>query len=322
MSLTADLVERLGMSYNDVARVISSAPARYFVFCIPKRNGGIRIIAQPAREIKAIQRFILDEKLSKFPVHSCATAYTDGSSIRKNAMMHVKSSIILKLDFKKFARKYGNDVIERSDIQNYSKLLFWGETKNSKTPRCLSIGAPTSPALSNILMFSMDTYLFQKSIELNVKYSRYADDITVSGDEERDLLKFEKAARLFLNKQKSPKLHFNEEKRGIYRKAVRRIVTGLIVTPEEKISLGRERKREISAMLHHLSLGKLSPEGKGLLKGWLGFAISVESEFVERLRLKYGNALIDQALKYHIESKRIQLSLRAPLIEQATDEMS
>jgi hypothetical protein len=40
MSLTDELVQNLGMSFGDVARVIASAPARYFVFEIPKRTGG------------------------------------------------------------------------------------------------------------------------------------------------------------------------------------------------------------------------------------------------------------------------------------------
>jgi RNA-directed DNA polymerase len=188
MSLTDELVENLGMSFGDVARVIASAPARYYVFEIAKRTGGKRIIAQPARELKAIQRYILQEKLSLFPVHNCATAYMEGNSIAENALVHVNSGPILKMDFEsffpsikaadwsKFARKYKRDEIETKDIPLYSKLLFWGEEKKNKVPRCLSIGAPTSPALSNILLFALDTELSCYAQRLGVKYTRYADD--------------------------------------------------------------------------------------------------------------------------------------------------
>jgi hypothetical protein len=80
-------------------------------------------------------------------------------------------------------------------------------------------------------------------------------------------------------------------------------VTGLLITPDQRVSIGRERKRTVSAMLHHLSLERLNSENKALLKGLLGFCISVEVSFVESLRSKYGNALIDQALRYHIPAK-------------------
>ena len=318
MSLIDELVENLGMSFGDVARVIASAPARYFVFEIEKRTGGKRTIAQPARELKAIQRYVLREKLSKFPVHDCATAYMDGSSIAKNAGVHVASSAILKMDFEgffpsiktadwlRFARKHKRDEIEPKDIQLYSKLLFWGEEKNDQTPRCLSIGAPTSPALSNILLFSLDTQLSEFAEQLGVKYTRYADDITVSANDATPILEFERLARKAVTKQKSPTLKFNESKRGFFTKGGRRTVTGLVITPEQKVSIGRDRKRTISAMLHHLSHGRLSDERKALLKGLLGFCIAVEASFVEGLRLKYGNALVDRALKFHIPAKGVR----------------
>jgi RNA-directed DNA polymerase len=318
MSLRDELVENLGMSFGDVERVIASAPARYFVFEIAKRTGGKRIIAQPARELKAIQRYILQEKLSLFPVHDCATAYEEGHSIAKNALVHVTSGPILKMDFEgffpsikvtdwsRFARKHKREEIDVRDIPIYSKLLFWGEEKNNKVPRCLSIGAPTSPTLSNIMLYSLDSELSGYAERLGVKYTRYADDITVSADEPAPILEFERLARRAVSKQKSPALRFNEAKRGFFTKGGRRTVTGLVITPDKKISVGRDRKRTISAMLHHLSLERLSEENKALLKGLLGFCISVEVSFVENLRLKYGNALVDQALRYHIPAKGIR----------------
>jgi hypothetical protein len=44
-------------------------------YTIPKRKGGVRVIAQPSREVKALQRYILDHKLSTLPIHPAATGY-------------------------------------------------------------------------------------------------------------------------------------------------------------------------------------------------------------------------------------------------------
>ncbi len=306
------------MSFGDVERIIASAPARYFVFQIDKRSGGKRTIAQPARELKAIQRYILRKKLSLFPVHECSTAYMSGNSIAKNALSHVDSDLILKMDFEgffpsikvsdwsRFARKHTINEIDPGDILLYSKLLFWGEERKSTVPRCLSIGAPSSPALSNILLFDLDTELHQNAVRLGVRYTRYADDITVSGREPKLISEFERLARRAVDKQRSPALCFNENKRRLFTKGGRRTVTGLVITPDRRVSIGRERKRRISAMLHHLSLERLDDENKALLKGFLGFCISAEVSFIENLRSKYGNALINRALRYRIPAKGIK----------------
>src|SRR4051812_12128075 len=70
----------------------------------------------------------------------------------------------------------------------------------------------------------------------------------------------------------------------LYGPAERRLVTGLVITPEKKVSIGRSRKRLISALLHRFSLGHLDLESQGKLKGLLGFAIANEPMFLNRLR--------------------------------------
>jgi hypothetical protein len=77
------------------------------------------------------------------------------------------------------------------------------------------------------------------------------------------------------------------------------MVTGLVLTPTGGISLGRERKREISAMIDHIRKGtNKSDEHLLRTKGYLGFAISCEPTLVDRLRLKYGDSTIDYILKF------------------------
>jgi hypothetical protein len=81
------------------------------------------------------------------------------------------------------------------------------------------------------------------------------------------------------------------------------MVTGLIVTPDRKISLGRERKRLISAMLHRSSHGMLDLLERSRLKGFLGFTVANEPEFLGKLRTKYGSDVIDAALSFHAPTR-------------------
>jgi retron-type reverse transcriptase len=310
-TLIMELVEALGLSGSEVVRIISTAPARYKVYEIDKRDGTKRQIAQPSRELKAVQRYLLETKLSKFPIHASAMGYVQGRNIYQNARVHRNSRVILKLDFKNFfpslkVRDW-EDFISRSapkvygpaETRVFSKILFWSGEKNGTEPNCLSIGAPTSPYVSNMLMYEFDEAVSAITKGFGVLYTRYADDITLSGQETELLISVERKIRRFVAKMNSPRLLFNEEKRGIYARGARQMVTGLIITPQNLISVGRERKRTISSMLHRLSLEQLDLQQRSVLKGLLGFCATVEADFISRMRNKYGDGLLDSAMKFH-----------------------
>lgn len=312
MSLLRELVEEIGLSASEIQRIISTAPARYKVYDIPKRDGiGWRTIAQPSRELKALQNYVLHRKLSKYPVHPDSMAYAKKRNIRQNAERHAKSNSILKLDFQqffpsikvldweRFAKRTPNAEIQPGDIRLYSQIMFWGQQKRSTIPRCLSIGAPTSPSLSNILLFDLDVALSSEAERIGVIYTRYADDITVSGPTVDLILAFEKITRRTVKALRHPKLIFNEEKRGVFKKGQRRLVTGLVITPAGGISVGRERKRLISSMLHRSSKELLDQIERSRLKGLLGFCVANEPNFLGRMREKYGNRVVDSALRFH-----------------------
>ena len=315
MSLIHELVVHFRISPSDLLRIIGTAPARYKQYTIPKRRGGVRVIAQPSREVKALQRYLLDTKLSTFPVHAAATGYIKGRNILQNAEHHRDNRVILKLDFIDFfpsikvrdwdilLRVLKTPLIQPDETSFYKNLLFWGQ--GSKTTKCLAIGAPSSPALSNIMLFRLDTTLSELAARLKVIYTRYADDITISGSRIEDLLRFEAAFMRTLRAMRSPVLATNDEKRGIYLKGQRRMVTGLLLTPVGEISIGRERKRLISVMLHKVLIGTLNAAQMGYLKGMVGFCLANEPEFITRMRRKYGNNTVDRVLAFTPQPKRV-----------------
>jgi RNA-directed DNA polymerase len=105
LELIRSLSFDLGMLPIQLEQIIRTAPLRYKVFEIPKRDGSPRIVAQPAREVKAIQRWLVKDLSTILPVHSAATAYQKGTSIKINADRHARSNFILKMDFKNFFRQ-------------------------------------------------------------------------------------------------------------------------------------------------------------------------------------------------------------------------
>jgi hypothetical protein len=290
--------------------IIQDAPRRYKVFTIEKKGGGRRTIAQPAKELKPIQRSIAELLLEKLPVHAAAMAYRDGVSIADNARVHSGRWPILKLDFERFFNNITAAAwqrflasqetvrLDRADTMLVTKALFWGV--GHSTPRCLSIGAPSSPLVSNVIMFDFDTSMHSFAEKHGIRYTRYADDITVSAKEFLKLHQFEKHLRSYISRNKTPELIVNEEKRVVFSASERRLVTGLVLTPDGKVSLGRDRKRELASLIHRHLLGQLDVDRLGYLHGMLAFALSSERAFVGRMRSKYGDEVITSILRYRV----------------------
>jgi RNA-directed DNA polymerase len=307
MTLLELLNLETGAPVETLLKIISTAPRRYKVYEIPKRNGGTRTIAHPARELKTLQHVILREILDKIAVSEIATAYVRGRGIVFNAKIHLEQRWIMKLDFKNFFHSIvpsdWDRIVRRTvELRQFSRegeifhrILYWGA--GEKQPRCLSIGAPTSPSVSNLACLRLDQWMIDQARKLDVRVTRYADDITISADGPAKLVRFERLLEAALNSNKGISLCLNEKKRGVYGPGERRMVTGLVLTPNGDISIGRGRKRAISAMVHQFSLGKLDADGAMRAKGLLAFAISAEPSFFSSIKHKYGDMLIGELMK-------------------------
>jgi hypothetical protein len=278
-----------------------SAPARYKVYEIPKKSGGSRKIAQPAREVKLLQRALVSVLLAKLPVHACATAYVEGSSIGENARRHTGSGPILKMDLKDFFPSIkSSDWVEYckktgclddlTDIHMSASLLF-RRAKGSSILN-LAIGAPSSPLLSNILMFSFDEMIFNAVSDQYVNYTRYADDLTFSGLRAGYLVGVQSIVAKTIRSIKYPSLDINDNKTTFATKKFRRTITGVTLTNDGLVSVGHHRKKKIQAAVHKVSLGLLSAVEIRRLCGVLAFVNSVEPAFIDMLRKKYTPELI------------------------------
>lgn len=287
----------LGLDSSSVSQLIRTAPERYKVYKIDKRNGDQREIAHPASELKIVQRAIAEKWLKNLPVHEAALAYAPNTSIKKNAALHAKNGPIKKFDFVQFFPSLtehawinycvSQNFCDRVQAIYLGRLLF-RRPKGGQILR-LSIGAPTSPLVSNILMFEFDRLITERVNEHEITYTRYADDLTFSAARTGYLTSVEPILKRTLSQLGSPRLRLNEQKTITATKKYRREVTGLILTNDQKVSLGRDKKRELRARLHHFVLGKLNIDEAVRLAGHMAFAKDVEPTFYARMEQKYGS---------------------------------
>jgi retron-type reverse transcriptase len=303
MNLVKSLCESLFVEEKDLRPFASTAPHRYKVYKIKKRNSSkTRTIAHPSKELKFIQR-ILVSKLELFlEVEDCAFAYREGRSIKDNAEMHLNSSYLLKMDFENFFNSITPEllfsVMKESGLEltftekkYLSNLLFWKPVR--KGGLLLSVGAPSSPLISNFVMSQFDKALMIKSNEMGITYTRYADDLTFSTKKKDVLFEIPVFVTSLLKDKTKGKIKINKDKTVFSSKAHNRHVTGVTLTNNNKLSLGRDKKRLISSMIHKISHGLLTEDESLHLQGILSHAAYIEPEFYARMKNKYGAKLLE-----------------------------
>src|SRR5690606_2158411 len=137
--------------------------------------------------------------------------------------------------------------------------------------------------------FHFDTLVFGQCYEQGVAYTRYADDLTFSAPRTGHLNSVRKIVEGALRSLSYPKLTINEAKTVVATRKYKRLVTGLILANDGRVTIGREKKRLISAKVHRFILGKLSYLEVARLSGYLAHINAVEPGFLVVLRRKYGD---------------------------------
>jgi len=212
--------------------------------------------------------------------------------------VHSRFNFLLKLDFTDFFPSLrGADVINtlRRNAEALSRVVK--SESDYETVRLLvcrhgtlTIGAPSSPIISNTVMFEFDRDWAINSEAEGIAYSRYADDICFSTDQRNALTDMLVRLRADIARRESPRLRLNEDKTVFTSRKRLRLITGLVLTPTKRISVGRARKRKVKSMVFRFTRGLLSDREKVSLRGIVSYIRSVEPSFIDALRQKYGSA--------------------------------
>ncbi|QOP43747.1 RNA-directed DNA polymerase [Sulfurimonas sediminis] len=296
------LSEKFEKPFLEIYQFAYSASRRYKTYNIPKRTGGNRIISQPSKELKEYQRYLITKVFSKFPIHESVYSYQDGKNIKGMALNHVNKRFLLRVDFKSFFPSIKGEYIRGFLVKNI-ELYELSLSKNDITlinmfvckSNQLSIGAPSSPIISNILLYELDSYLSEICTNLNIIYTRYADDMYFSTNQTNQLEKILPLLKEYL-KSFYIKLVVNEDKNIFTSKKRRQIVTGLILTTDGNISVGKNKKREIKSLIYQYIKQTISSADLNYLKGYLPYLYSIEPSYIDILKRKYTEKIICKLL--------------------------
>lgn len=303
--------DSLEISVENLQIFLLNAPKMYKVYKILKRTHGYRVIAQPTKQLKEYQRKFIKIFSQYLVVHEYAMAYQKHKNIQQNAEIHKNNSYLLKIDFENFFNSItpalfwnewentNPDIFDEDEKKLFSRLLFWNPNrKRTKQEKLiLSIGAPSSPSISNFVMYRFDKLITQYCLNKNINYTRYADDLTFSTNTKNILYQIPAEVSKNLNLLFGNKLRVNNSKTVFSSKAHNRHITGITITNNNKLSLGRERKRYIRALVHQYKYAQLEKADIQYLKGLLNFCKSIEVSFIHSLAQKYGNETLKNIMK-------------------------
>ena len=255
-----DLFRLLKVSERKYYYVLYQKLETYSLFDIQKKNGGIRRISAPCRDLLYMQRRIA-ESLNNFYKFNDKTVhgFVKEKSIKTNAEIHKNSNYILNIDLKNFfdsihfGRVRGMFMKEPFNLSNY---IATNLAKVACYDKKLPQGGATSPIISNIICYRMDRELYHFCRKYNCRYTRYADDITISTSSlsfPKEIAEFNNGNVLLSNTIvaliNSEGFIINDEKTRLSSINNRQEVTGLIVN--KKVNVKKVYVKELRALLNN-----------------------------------------------------------------------
>ena len=284
----------------------------YHRFDISKKTGGVRCISAPKAALARAQGWVHDNILARLEVEPQVHGFVPGRSIVSNAAPHAGRAVVVNLDLKEFfpsitfrrvkglfqALGYSEHVATvlgllctepprvQAEVDGKVYYVALGQ-------RVLPQGACTSPALTNALCWRLDRRLSGLAARHGFAYTRYADDLTFSGDNGKVAGRLLRSVRSIVQAE-----GFTEHPRKtkVMRRARRQEVTGVTVNARPKVS--RKEVRLLRAMLHNTARDGLEKQNRAnrpnfaaYLRGRVEFVCMVDPEQAEVLRPALAKAL-------------------------------
>jgi len=295
-----DLAAGLGVSVAGLWRLTRSTAwqrqaslgeQHYRYHLLPKRSGGWRLLEVPQPYLRALQRKVLDQLLAGLAPHEAACAYVRGRSVLDHARAHAGQPVLLKFDLQDFfatvraARVHAlfatlgyspavarelralcttatpEPVLERL---RHDGGLTWAQAQRLRDAH-LPQGAPTSAALANLCAFGLDLRIAGLARALGARYTRYADDIVLSGGPAlRDALpRIESQIGAWA---REAGFALNHRKTRCLAAARRQQVCGVVVNARP--NLARDEFDRLKAILHRCVLHGPASQNRAAIAHW------------------------------------------------------
>jgi RNA-directed DNA polymerase len=291
LETAADIAHALDVSCEEFDAALANK--RYRLRTHAKATGGVRLIEIPSEPLRVLQRRLLHRMFDHVAPHESAHAYVRGRSVHTHASNHTGRGIVIRLDLEHFFPSISGARVfllfralgYRAKIANALTDLCVASQSRSMLRRAvgpehsdlherysvnhLPQGAPTSPALANLCVYSLDTRLQALAERFGATYSRYADDLVFSGDDAlaARASKFIQIARSIVATEG---FRLNTQKTRVMRHSARQSFAGLVVN--KRVNIARRDYDQLKAAVHRATKNTSEHVVASLLGriAWLG----------------------------------------------------
>jgi retron-type reverse transcriptase len=281
----------LGVSTKLISQITHNPERHYRRFFLPKKRGGERPIESPRVFLRVVQWFLADFIFNALDLHNSVHSFVLGRSIVTNAELHVRRAFVGNVDIKNFFGNITKDMVSQCLRRNGFRpvecdLLATLCTNENRLPQ----GAPTSPPLSNAVLYQFDGRMDRICSNRSMQYSRYADDLTISGDDKAQIRRGIRHSQILLRQLYNMELH--DDKTRIASRGGQQRVTGMVVNHD--VAPSRVFRRRVRAMFHQASL-RPREHAKNMteLRGYVGFLKSFPKLKEARETIGYEKILSD-----------------------------
>lgn len=263
-----ELLQFLGIKENFLYSDFSS---KYQYREKPKKNDGVRPIKPPSPNLKKVQRLVLDKILVNTEKLPCVFGLSKDKSVICNAQTHQLNvnGYLVNLDIEDFF-----PAIRRKNVQKiFRQLGFSSEncavlTKICTVDNSLPQGAPSSPVLASLACIELDKKIFLYCKRRGLIYTRYFDDISVSGSKltTQNIRDIEKIIASY-------GFRSNEKKRQLFEPSTQKVINNVVIR-KDGFTVTEEYKNDIKAAYNNLKQER-STHNERVFAGKLGFYIHV-----------------------------------------------
>lgn len=277
----------------------------------------------PSKELKQYQKF-LNYFIFDFLEINDDVVYSYRKDVNASDALkpHVNKKYIYTTDVKSFFLNIDIDIVKEiilnnkenslilsTEIEKYIDLIINLITFKNILP----IGAPTSPKISNAYLYNFDNNILKYCNECGITYTRYSDDFIFSSNDKDTLLTLPKIINTEFEKQFDKKLKVNEQKSKIHHQGSKIIILGLLITPQGTITINKKIKNDIETLLYLYITNRekfsdfFSKKYDGNIdkvSGVLSYIYSVDLTYINKLKTKYGNYIVNSFIHRSIESDK------------------
>ncbi|EKL9827750.1 reverse transcriptase family protein [Vibrio alginolyticus] len=243
----------------------------YKLFTVEKRNGTARQLVTVDKQLKSIQRNLLQYFEQNYDVSQYAYGFVRGTSnfqtntkhlrtrgVVTNALAHTNKKLVISLDLENFfpsitfPRVMGLLKSKPFDFSNKQSAILASLVclpKAIDEKRGLPQGSPTSPIISNLICKKLDYQLGNMARKYDLVYTRYADDLTISTNNLKKISAHEIISIVQRHVERNG-FKINREKTKVMYRNQRQMVTGIIVN--EGLNLPKKQVDALKATLHNL----------------------------------------------------------------------